>query len=93
MKLSAAFLSESHPGEFIREEFLQARRMSIFQFALAMQISEKMACELISGKMQITPVLAERLATLYGVKKEYWLGMQASFDAYKKSHHLDSNFV
>jgi len=92
MKISKSlFSSEFHPGEFIREEFLQAGGQSIFQFAMAMEISEKMACEIIVGQQAITPLIAERLARVYGIKSQYWLDMQATYDTKKKLEGLHSN--
>jgi len=38
-KSSTTLFCDTHPGEFIREELLQAGGKSIFQFALALQIS------------------------------------------------------
>jgi addiction module HigA family antidote len=84
MKISKSpFSSETHPGEFIREEFLQASGKSIFQFALEMEISEKLACEIIVGIQTITPLIAEKLARVFGIKSQYWLDMQTNFDAKK----------
>ncbi len=94
MKISQTlFSSEIHPGEFIREEFLQASGQSIFQFAVAMQISEKMACEIIVGKQPITPHLADHLARVLGIKSQYWLDMQAAYEARKKLDSLNANKV
>ena len=92
MKISQTiFSSEIHPGEFIREEFLQAGGQSIFQFAIAMQVSERMACEIIVGQQAITPELAENLARIFGIKSQHWLEMQATYDARKKSDSLNGN--
>jgi addiction module HigA family antidote len=92
MKTSKSlFSAEFHPGEFIREEFLQAGGQSIFQFAMAMEISEKMACEIIVGQQTITPLIAERLARVYGINSQYWLDMQATYDTRKKLEGLHSN--
>ena len=92
MKISKSlFSSEFHPGEFIREELLQAGGQSIFQFAMAMEISEKMACEIIVGQQAITPLITERLARVYGINSQYWLDMQATYDTKKKLESLHSN--
>jgi addiction module HigA family antidote len=82
---------EVHPGEFIRQEFLQARGQSIFDFAMKMGISEKLACEILVGIQPITPMLADKLAVLYGVQSQYWLEMQALYNSKKELHGLHSN--
>lgn len=92
MKISKSlFSTDAHPGEYIREEFLQAGRQSIFEFAMAMEISEKKACEIIVGQQVITPMIADRLAKVYGINSKYWLDMQATFDEKKKLDSMYSN--
>jgi addiction module HigA family antidote len=92
MKISTSLnFLELHPGEYIREEFLQAGGQTIFEFAMAMQISEKAACEIIVGRQAITPLIAEGLARIYGIKSQYWLDMQATYDAKKKLDRTYSN--
>jgi addiction module HigA family antidote len=89
---STSFL-DTHPGEYIREEFLQAGGKSIFEFAMAMQISEKLACEIIVGIQPITPALAESLAKVFGVKSDCWLEMQAAWDSRGSSDSDYANLV
>jgi|GEM_PF-2381509 addiction module HigA family antidote len=92
-KSSTTLFCDTHPGEFIREELLQAGGKSIFQFALAMQISEKTACEIIVGQQAITPTLAESLAKVFGIKSEYWLDMQESWNEKRKLGGQHTNLV
>jgi addiction module HigA family antidote len=94
MKISQTSLSyDTHPGEFIRQEFLQASGQTIFQFAMAMQISEKTACEIIVGHQAITPMLAENLAKVLGIKSEYWLEMQATYDERRRLEGDYANLI
>jgi addiction module HigA family antidote len=84
---------ETHPGEFIRQEFLQAGGQSIFDFALKMGISEKVACEILVGIQPITPSIADKLASLYGIQSQHWLDMQASYNAQRALDGLHGNCV
>ena len=56
-----------------------------------MGISEKLACEILVGIQPITPMLADKLAVLYGVQSQYWLEMQALYNSKKELHGLHSN--
>ena len=80
-----------HPGEYIRQEFLQNGGQSIFDFAMKMGISEKLACEILVGIQPITPMLADKLAILYGVQSQHWLEMQALYNSKKDLHGLHGN--
>ena len=73
-----------HPGEFIRQEFLQNGGQSIFDFAMNMGISEKFACEIIVGIQPITTTLADKLANVYGIPSHHWLEMQTLYDSKKE---------
>jgi addiction module HigA family antidote len=87
------FSCDTHPGEFIREEFLQAGGKSIFEFAMEMQISEKDACEIIVGQKPITQNLAKSLERVFGIKSEYWIGMQLEWERKSKLQGDYANLV
>ena len=73
-----------HPGEYIRQEFLQNGGQSIFDFAMNMGISEKFACEIIVGIRPVTASIADKLAKVYGIPSHYWLEMQTLHDSKKE---------
>ena len=72
-----------HPGEMLREEFLDP--MGITQAAFAQKIgwSRARLNELIRGKRGITAEAALDLAETLGTSPKLWLNVQASYDLAK----------
>lgn len=74
-----------HPGEMLREEFLDP--MGITQAAFAQQIgwSRARLNELIRGKRGITAEAALDLADILGTSPKLWLNVQATYDLAKSA--------
>jgi antitoxin HigA-1 len=70
----------AHPGEVLREDFLEPLAMSQYALAKALGVAEIRISEIVNGKRAITPDTALRLARYFGTSAEFWLGMQTSYD-------------
>jgi addiction module HigA family antidote len=70
----------AHPGEVLREDFLEPLAMSQYALAKALGVAEIRISEIVNGKRAITPDTALRLARYFGTSAEFWLGMQTSHD-------------
>lgn len=70
----------THPGEILREEFLEP--MGIAQTALAekLGIPVQRINELVNGKRGVTPETAWLLAGAFGTTPEFWTNLQAAHD-------------
>jgi len=73
----------THPGEILREEFLQP--MGITQRALAagIHVPYQRINELVNGKRSITPSTALRLARYFGTTAGFWMNLQLRWDLYR----------
>ncbi len=69
-----------HPGEILREEFLEAG--GITQVALAAKLgwTTTRLNELINGKRGVTAAAALDLAEALGTSPKLWMNLQATFD-------------
>ena len=69
-----------HPGEILREEFLEAG--GITQAALAAKLgwTTTRLNELINGKRGVTAAAALDLAEVLGTSPKLWMNLQATFD-------------
>ncbi|EEI4448004.1 HigA family addiction module antidote protein [Salmonella enterica] len=68
----------SHPGEIIAE-ILEDQGVSLRQFAVAMNIAPSTASRILSGKVNITPEMAVKLAIVLGGDAESWLNLQNNY--------------
>ena len=69
-----------HPGEFIRETYIDPFSLSVRQVALNLEVSPSTLARLLNGDSNISPVMALRLAKTLGRSPESWLALQDQYD-------------
>jgi len=80
-----------HPGEFIREVYLEPLNISYRSVALKLKVSPSTFLRLIKGRSNVSPEMALRLSKGLGRSPESWLAMQDSYNLWhaKKIINLD----
>ncbi len=73
----------THPGEILREEFLQPMGISQRELAAGIHVPYQRVNELINGKRGITPSTALRLAKYFGTTAGFWMNLQLRWDLYQ----------
>ena len=73
-------LAPIHPGEILREEFMQPRGLSQNALARALNVPPRRINEIVLEKRGITADTALRLARYFGTSAEMWAGLQADYD-------------
>ena len=73
----------THPGEILREEFLQPLGISQRELAAGIHVPYQRVNELINGKRGITPSTALRLAKYFGTTAGFWMNLQLRWDLYQ----------
>jgi len=76
----------THPGEMLREEFLEPLGLTQSEFAEKLGVSYPRLNELIHAKRGVTPDTALRLERLLGMDAEFWLNLQLAWDLYRVQH-------
>ena len=69
-----------HPGEFLREDYLQPLGMSANALALALRVPVTRVSEIVNGRRGISADTALRLARYFGTSAEYWINMQKAYE-------------
>jgi addiction module HigA family antidote len=69
-----------HPGEILREEFLNPLEMSAHELALALRLPASRINEIVNEKRGITAGTALRLSRYFGTTPKFWLNLQASYE-------------
>lgn len=70
----------THPGEMLREDFMIDFHLSATSLASAIGVSRQTINELLRQRRAITPVMALRLARLFGNSPEFWMNAQHAWD-------------
>ena len=80
-----------HPGEFIREVYLEPASISYRSVALRLKVAPSTFLRLIKGQSNVSPEMALRLSKGLGRSPESWLAMQNSHNLWhvKQTVNLD----
>lgn len=73
-------MSPLHPGEILKEEFLEPMGLSQNRLALAIKVPPRRINEIVLGKRRITADTALRLARYFNMSPQFWLGLQMDYD-------------
>ena len=73
-------LKPVHPGEILRNEFLEPMGISQNKLALALHVPARRINEIVLGKRSITADTALRLARYFGMSPQFWLGLQMDYE-------------
>ena len=82
-----------HPGEFIREVYLEPFEVSSRTVAAKLKVSPSTLTRLLNGKSSVTPEMALRLSKTLGRSPESWLAMQNTYDLWQMRQHFDIDQV
>ena len=72
-----------HPGELLRELWLEPLEMSVTAAASQLKVSRKTLSEIVNGRASVSPEMALRLELAFGKSAQSWLGHQAAYDLWQ----------
>lgn len=78
-------LANIHPGEILKEEFLEPMKISAYRLAKDAGIPQTRLSDIIHGRRRVTADTALRLGKYFGVSPRFWLGLQDDFDLEEES--------
>lgn len=70
----------THPGEILQQEVIVANDLTLTNAAILLDIPRLSLSKVINRKAPITPILATRIAKVFGGTAEIWIRLQLSFD-------------
>ena len=73
-------LKNTHPGDVLKEEFLEPLGLSAYALASALRVQRTAIGQILAGKRSVTPLMALRLARFFGTTAQFWLNLQAAYD-------------
>lgn len=75
-----AQLPNIHPGEVLKEEFLEPLGVSAYRLAQELGIPHTRVHEILHGRRSVSPDTAARLARYFQTSEMFWLNLQANHD-------------
>jgi len=81
----------SHPGEILKIEIIEGRRLTIGKAAELLGITRPTLSNIVNGKSSITPNIALRIEMVFGGTAKFWIRLQSSFDLEMAKKHFQEN--
>ncbi len=78
-------ISNIHPGEILKEEFLIPFNITAYRLAKDTNIPPTRISQIIKGKRSITADTALRFSKYFGTTPDFWLGLQIEYDLREES--------
>ena len=69
-----------HPGEVLKELYLDPLGITVTEAAEALQVSRKHVSAIINGRAPVSPDMALRLAAVFATEPDIWVNLQARYD-------------
>ena len=85
-------LPNIHPGEILKEEFLDAMGISAYRLAKEIKVPETRISEIVHGKRSITADTAIRFSKFFGTTAEFWLNLQNLYDLEEEKNNHAPEF-
>lgn len=76
-------IAPTHPGEMLREDFLPDYGLTVSGLAEALGVSRQSVNELLRERRALSPLMASRLARLFGNSPQFWLQAQQARDIWE----------
>ncbi|MDA3955774.1 HigA family addiction module antitoxin [Oceanispirochaeta sp.] len=73
-------LPNIHPGEILKEEFLEPFGISAYRLSKEIKIPQTRISQIIKGRRRITADTALRLSEFFGNSPQFWMGIQDDYD-------------
>ena len=82
-----------HPGETLKELYLDPLDVSISAAARALKMTRAALSEIVNSRRGISPSVAIKLAKAFGGTAESWLHQQADFDLWQQNQTYNADDV
>ena len=78
-----------HPGEFIREIYMEPYGLSVRKVASSLGVSPSTLNRVLNGLSNVSPEMALRLSKALGRSPESWLALQDRYDLWHAKKAVD----
>ncbi|HYD91099.1 MAG TPA: HigA family addiction module antitoxin [Flavobacterium sp.] len=85
-------LKNIHPGEILKEEFLEPLGVSQYYLSKSTFIPQTRISEIIKGRRRVTADTALRFSKFFGTSPKFWLGLQDDFDLEEEKNAKQDEF-
>ena len=73
-------LKHVHPGEILREEFMEPLGLSMSKLSLELRVPLTRIADIVNGRRSVTADTALRLARYFRNTATFWMNLQTRYD-------------
>ena len=82
-------LPPSHPGEILKEMFINERDLTITEVAKGLNMARANLSSVINGHLGISPELAVKLSEAFGNTPQFWVNLQNNYELWHAERKID----
>jgi addiction module HigA family antidote len=82
-----------HPGEVLREEFLEPMGISQVELAKRLDIPFQRVNMIVNEKRAVTPDTALRLSRLFDTTVDFWMNLQVARDVHEAANAPEARSI
>lgn len=86
-------LSPVHPGEILKEDFINPRGLTITAVATGLGITRANLSAIVNGHAGISPQMAVKLSQAFGNSTQFWVNLQKNYDIWHAEKSVDRKLV
>lgn len=79
----------AHPGEILREMYLQPMGLDVTGFAKTLKISRKQLSLILNAKAGVSPLMSLKLSKVFNTSPEFFLRLQQQYDLAKAKREFE----
>ena len=79
----------SHPGEILRDHYLEPLRLTNAALAEILGVSRKTVSKIVNKRGAVNPEMALRLSRAFNTTAELWLNLQRTYDLWHTERASD----
>ena len=76
----------SHPGEILRDYFLEPFDLTATRVAKGLRVPRTTLSGILNERGRVSPAMAYKLAEAFGTSPEFWINLQALRDSWDARH-------
>jgi addiction module HigA family antidote len=73
-------LKLTHPGNILREEFMEPLGLSAYALAKSLDVPRPRVNDIVRETRAVSPEMAVLLSAYFGTSDGYWINLQAHYD-------------
>ena len=86
-------LTPVHPGEILREEYIQERGLTITEVAKGLGIARANLSAIVNERAGISPELAVKLSEAFGNTAQFWVNLQKNYELWHAERKVNRSVI